>query len=84
MSLLVYIEFPLIDHLIADINVAKGSMLSSVARISDARRKEFVSGIVDELKNLPIPNKIDGMSFFNPTTILGGLLPSKRYDFPTT
>jgi hypothetical protein len=81
MSLLVYIEFSLINYLIADINVAKESMLSSVARILDVRRKEFVLGIVNKLKNLLIPKKINKILFFNSTTILGGLLFSKRYDF---
>jgi hypothetical protein len=83
MSLLVYIEFPPIDYLITNINIAKGSMLSSVARISDIRRKEFVLGIVNKLKEFLIPNKINKMLFFNLITILGGLLLSKRYDFPT-
>jgi hypothetical protein len=83
MFLLVYIEFPLIDYLIADINIAKGLILSSVARILDIRRKEFVLGIVDKLKEFLILNKINKMLFFNPITILSGLLFSKRYNFLT-
>jgi hypothetical protein len=83
MFLLVYIEFSLINYLIANINIAKRLILNSVARILDVRRKEFVLGIVNKLKDLLIPNKINKMLFFNPTTILGGLLLSKRYDFLT-
>jgi hypothetical protein len=83
MSLLVYIEFSLINHLIADINIAKRLMLSSIACILDVRKKEFVLGIINKLKNLLIPKKIDKMSFFNLITILSDLLFSKRYDFPT-
>jgi hypothetical protein len=74
-------EFPPIGHPIADINIAEGSMLSSIARLSDECRKDFASGIVDKLKKLPIPSRIEGMSLFNPITILDSLLPSKRYDF---
>jgi hypothetical protein len=58
-------------------------MLSSVARLSDARRKTFVSGVVNELKKLAISRRIEGISLFNPITILSGLLPRKRYDLPT-
>jgi hypothetical protein len=57
-------------------------MLSSAARCSGTERETFVSGVVNELKKLPIPSKIEGMSLFNPTTILSSLLPNKRYGFP--
>ena len=76
-------SIPSISYPLADINIAKGSMLSSVARGSETERRAFVSGIVDELKKLSISSKIEGTSLFNPTTILGSLLPNKRYGFPT-
>jgi hypothetical protein len=81
MFLLVYIEFSLINYLIANINIAKGSMLSNVTHILDIRKKEFVLGIVNKLKEFLILNKINKILFFNLITILSGLLFSKRYNF---
>ena len=72
-----------IGHTITDINVAKGMILSSIARLSQARRKAFVSGVVAALKELSLPNRIEGVSLFNPTIILGRWLRNRRYDFPT-
>ena len=72
-----------IGYTIADINVAKGLMLSSVARRSEARRKVFVSGVVAALKELPLPSRTEGVSLFNPIIILGRSLRNRRYDFPT-
>jgi hypothetical protein len=83
MFLLVYIEFSLINYLIADINIAKRLILNSVTHILDVRRKEFVLGIINKLKEFLIPNKINKILFFNLITILSGLLLSKRYDFLT-
>jgi hypothetical protein len=83
MSLLVYIEFPLINYLITNINIAKRLMLSSIIYILDVKRKEFVLGIVNKLKEFLIFNKINKMLFFNLITILGGLFFNKRYDFLT-
>jgi hypothetical protein len=69
-------------HPITDISIAKGLFLSKVARLSATRRKTFASGVVDELKKLPLPSRIEGMILFNPTRVLGVLL-NRRYGFPT-
>jgi len=83
----VFAGIQLIKHslgcLVANINVAKGLLLSNIARLSVVRRKTFVSGVINELKKLPPPSRIEGAILFNPTISLSVLLPSRRYDFPT-
>ena len=64
----------------ADTNAAKGHTLSSVARLSEQRRTAIVSQIVNDLKRLPAPRKVDRISLFRPALILHGHLPDRRYD----
>ncbi|KAH6699900.1 hypothetical protein BKA61DRAFT_621254, partial [Leptodontidium sp. MPI-SDFR-AT-0119] len=63
------------SHIIADINIAKGSMLNQIARIIKPRREAFISGVVAALKEHPAPRNVETVSLFNPTIILGRLLP---------
>jgi hypothetical protein len=72
-----------IGYTIADINIAKGSMLNQIACILKLRREAFVSGVVAALKkHLPLSN-IETVLLFNPTIILGRLLPQRKYDLLT-
>jgi hypothetical protein len=68
------------SYITADIDVAKGSMLSRVARLSETRRKAFISGVVAVLKEHPLPSNIETVSLFNPITTLRRLLPQRKYD----
>lgn len=52
--------------------VAKGHILSGVARLSQARRDSFVKCVVAALQRLPAPRTIERVSIFNPTKILSG------------
>jgi hypothetical protein len=70
-------------HTIADINIAKGLRLMEIARLSESRRKTFVSGVVAVLKKHPLPSKIETVLLFDPIEILGRLLPNRKYDLPT-
>jgi hypothetical protein len=70
-------------HTIADINIAKGSMLNQIARTSKSRREAFISGVVAALKTHPPDSNIETVSLFNPTIILGRLLPQREYGLPT-
>jgi len=69
-------------HAIANFDVVKGHLLSGVARMSDARREIFASGVANAL-GLIAPSGFEGVPLFNPTRVLSGMLPNKRYDFST-
>ena len=72
-----------VGYTIADINVAKGMLLSHVARQSEQRQKAFVSGVVTVLQKLQRPSRTEGVSVFNPIIILRRWLRNIRYEFPT-
>jgi hypothetical protein len=70
------------DHPLPNSNAAKGQSLSSVARLSESRRNAFITATVGALKLLEAPTRIEGVSRFNPTRILGSLIPRTRCDVP--
>jgi hypothetical protein len=70
------------SYLIADVDVAKGHILSEVARLSEGMRNTFISGVVAELRKLKPPKRIEGVSPFDPPRILCSLLRGRRYAFP--
>jgi hypothetical protein len=59
--------------------IAKRYFLSRAARLSQARRKTFVTSVIAALQLLPAPRGVKGVSFFNPVKILSIRL-GKRYD----
>jgi len=60
----------------------KGYILSDVARMSEARRESFASGVANAL-GLTAPSGFEEVPLFNPTRVLSGMLPTKRYGFST-
>ena len=70
-----------IDHPLSNNNVAKGQNLSNVARLSESRRNAFISATVGALKLLEAPTRIEGVSLFNPTRVLGRLISRTRCVF---
>ncbi|KAH6712149.1 hypothetical protein BKA61DRAFT_609740 [Leptodontidium sp. MPI-SDFR-AT-0119] len=67
-------------YLLYNIFAAKGSRLNLIARQSKLRRKAFIFGVVTALKEVSPPSNVE--SLFNPTIILGRMLPQRRYDLP--
>ena len=70
------------NHLITNISIVKGYLLSNVARMSEERRMSFASGVANAL-GLTAPTRFKRVSLFNPTRVLSSILPTKRYDFLT-
>jgi len=78
------ITVPPIGNTIANTDVAKGSLMSSVARLSEEKRQKFASEIANALKCLTPPSGFEGVPLFNPTRALSGMMHSVRYDSELT
>ncbi|KAG4411175.1 hypothetical protein IFR04_015687 [Cadophora malorum] len=66
-------------YLIFHVFAVKGHLLSGVARMSDARREIFASGVANAL-GLIAPSGFEGVPLFNPTRVLSGMLPNKSHE----
>jgi len=74
------ITVPPIGNTIANTDVAKGSLMSSVARLSEEKRQKFASEIANALKCLTPPSGFEGVPLFNPTRALSGMMHSVSHE----
>jgi len=67
-------------YLLYHVFAAKGSLMSSVARLSEEKRQKFASEIANALKCLTPPSGFEGVPLFNPTRALSGMMHSVSHE----
>ncbi|KAH7378962.1 hypothetical protein BKA64DRAFT_714138 [Cadophora sp. MPI-SDFR-AT-0126] len=67
-------------YLIYNAFAVKGTLLSSIARMSEEKRESFASGVANALKEPIAPGGFEEVPLFNPTRVLSSMLPAKSHE----